>query len=270
MIDPIDAVTPGEWEELRAYLSARYAGVFSSEAIEAHIRDYVGFTFPDNIIGMVLATAPEGARVLDIGSGFGGFVLRARDLGMDARGVEIAEREVKFARRRLARLRPDDDPEDVYRQGDARGLDVPPGSQDVVTAWNVLEHMHEYESVLVGAFDMLRPGGALYIVCPNYAAFRQEAHYHVPWYPLMPRALASKRLRKLGRDPTYFENEIFYRTNVGVIRTLSRIGFEPYSLDNARSMQLTLSNILRRPFDVLRFHNPFRESVLVVGRKAIT
>lgn len=266
LIPHSEAVTDRERSVLDAHLRSRYARVFSDEAIEGHIRDYVGFTFADNVVGMVLAWAGAGATLLDIGCGFGAFVLRARELGMDARGVEMAEFEVEFARDRLRRLRPQDDPADIYRQGDARFLELATGSLDVVTLWNVIEHIDDDRAVLRAVHRMLRPGGSLYLICPNYAAVRQEAHYHVPWYPFFPKALASRYLAAKGKDPGYLRSEIFYRTNWGLLRRLSGLGFDLYTLDNTTPMGPSKA-FLRRPRAFLEFYNPFKDSVLLAARK---
>ena len=74
------------------------------------------------------------------------------------------------------------------------------------------------------AIRVLKPGGLLYVVCPNYAALRREAHYHVLWLPLMPRRIASRYLRWRGRNPAFFEQHIYYRTNTGVTAFLRRHG----------------------------------------------
>ncbi len=251
------------------YLRRLYTGVFSEAGIRSHLDDYVGPTFAEQIVPLVVSSVPPGGRVLDIGSGFGSFVLSARSRGLDARGIELAEFEVAFARERLRRLRPDDDAEAVYVLGDACGFPVEPGSLDAVTMWNVLEHIADWKSVIAATARMLRPGGVAFVICPNYAAWRQEAHYLVPWYPFFPRRLASAYLRRQGKDPAYFETSIFYRTNWGVMRALAGHGFALYDLSNTIPMSLrgNLRAALQRPQDFLRFYNPMKDSVLLAARK---
>jgi 2-polyprenyl-3-methyl-5-hydroxy-6-metoxy-1,4-benzoquinol methylase len=262
-------LTEQEHRCVLAHLRQRYANVFTDDAIESHIRDYVGYTFADAMVPIVSLRTPASGKILDIGSGFGSFVLRARQKRFDAVGIELAPFEVKVARQRLRRIRPDDDPESVYRIGDIRTLGVAAESVDTVTLWNVLEHVDDASAVLRSTWHMLRPDGWVYVICPNYAAFRQEAHYHVPWYPLFPRWLASRYLRQIGRDPTYFENEIFYRTNWGVLRSLKRIGFELHDFSGASPLRLCLTGLRRQPKHFLDYYNPFRESVVLSARKPV-
>lgn len=261
-----------EVDEVVAYLHGLYSGAFTEESIRNHFDNYVGFAYASYTTAVVRAHLPAGAKLLDIGCGFGSTVIAARNAGIDAAGVEIAPFEVDFARRRLARMRPQDDPQAVFRLGDATRLDQPDGSLDAVAFWNVLEHIEDCEAMLRAAWRMLKPGGRAYIECPNYAARRLEAHYHVPWDPELrhDRAKAADYLRSQGRDPTYFLTSIFCRTNEEVLGVLKRIGFEPLDHSDEASMAISARNIvamLRNPRRFLRFHNPGRQSITLVARK---
>jgi SAM-dependent methyltransferase len=216
--------------------------------------------------------AVVGMRLLDVGSGFGSCVLAARDKGADAIGIEIAPFEVEFARRRLRQVRPQDNAEDVYRVGDFLAFEAPEGSFDTVTFWNVLEHVSDLPATLSAARRLLKPGGVLYVVCPNYFAWRLEAHYHVPWKPnpLLPRDKAVAYLKSLGRDPSFFESAIFRRTNWEVLGMLRQLRFEPCDIATRRSMDLSLRNLpamLIRPMKFARFYNPFCHSVVLAAKK---
>lgn len=212
-----------EEHSLRVYLEKQYAGVFDDIAIEAHIRDYVGFTFSDSVAPLVARQIP-GGRVLDIGSGFGAFVISARRLGLEAVGVEIAPFEVEYAKRRLEQELPGLDPSSVYHLGDGHDIPFEDASFDAVTLWNVLEHVPDGFQLLREVARVLKQNGKVFLICPNYAAFRREAHYLVPWLPLLPRRLATVYLRLCGRDPRFFETSIFYRTNWEIQRALKRLG----------------------------------------------
>ena len=93
----------------------------------------------------------------------------------------------------------------------------------VVTLWNVIEHVPDTPRLLGEAVRVLRPGGRLFLLAPNYLAFRREAHYLVPWLPLLPRPVARCYLRVLGRDPRFLDEEIVYCTAPGVRRALRRL-----------------------------------------------
>jgi 2-polyprenyl-3-methyl-5-hydroxy-6-metoxy-1,4-benzoquinol methylase len=158
---------PAERDEILAYLKSVYGNVFTDAAIKAHVENHVGFAASDYAIAVMTPHARPGARLLDVGSGFGSCVLAARQKGFDAVGIEVASFEVKFARERLARVRPQDEPGAVYRLGSFLDFDAPDGSFDIVTFWNVLEHIEDLQTTLSTAKRLLRKGGILYVVCPN-------------------------------------------------------------------------------------------------------
>ena len=102
-----------------------------------------------------------------------------------------------------------------------------------MTLLNVLEHVPDYRQVLAEGARVLRPGGKLIVICPNYAALRREAHYHVPGC-LFSATPCLRLLAPLGRNPKFFEEHVYYCTNWGVRRALSELGLRAASLDLLR------------------------------------
>ena len=213
---------------VEAYLRAKYADVFSEEAIRGHLKDYVGRGYASQMIQWVLQEYPGADKILDVGSGFGSFVLLCRENGIEAVGMELSDFEVYFARDRLRQQRPQDDPEQVYIHGDALHMPFPDQSFDVVTLFNVLEHVDDTKNLISEVNRVLRPRGHLFSVSPNYSAFRREAHYHIPWIPWLPRSFAKCYIRLFGKNPQFFEESIFYTTHLGILRTLGKAGFLIY------------------------------------------
>jgi SAM-dependent methyltransferase len=214
-------------ERLLEHLERRYAGVFAPGQVERHVDEYVGMDLPRELLAGVRRAAPDARVLLDVGSGFGSFVLAALEDGLDARGIELEPFEVEYARARLRAERPADDPEHVYLAGSGLELPFGDGEFDAVTLWNVVEHVPDRLRLFAECARVLRPSGMLIGIAPNYAALRREAHYHVPWPPLMPKRLGSRYLRALGRDPAFLQEAIFPCTNVSVLRELRAAGLEP-------------------------------------------
>ncbi len=265
-----DMALPGleasEVARLRELLSRRYAGVFTPEAVESHLRDYVGFPFAEQIAGLVEAHLPPGGSVADLGCGFGSFSLVMLARGREAVGVELDALEVAWARLRAGRLIPGREPERLFVLGDAARLPLPEGTFDTVTCWNLLEHVPNAGALIGQARRLLRPGGSLFLICPNYFAFRQEAHYHVPWRPLLSRRAAADRLRTAGKNPAYFESSIFQRSNWGVLLELIRQGFELYDLLGGPRLDLwpgNLSGLWANRRAALALYNPLKENILL-------
>jgi MPBQ/MSBQ methyltransferase len=272
-MNALPGLLPAEVELLRQHLRARYAGVFSEESIEAHLQDYVGFPFAEQIAPLVEGHLPPNGRVADLGCGFGSFVLCLLGRGHQAVGVELDDFEVGLAQRRAERLFPGLVPQEVFFGGDAARLPLPEGSFDAVTCWNLLEHVEDDGQLIRQAHRLLKPGGSLFVICPNYFAFRQEAHYLVPWRPLLSRRAAVARLRRAGKDPAYFETGIFQRSNWGVLWTLLGRGFALHDLlSDARLDPLpeNLPGLSARLRQALTFYNPLKESILLRAVKRST
>jgi MPBQ/MSBQ methyltransferase len=283
----IDAnLTSAEMALVRAHLRDQYLHVFDERMIAAHIQEFVESSFADNLARVVAAGSRAGEALLDIGSGYGAFVLACRRHGMDAMGFELSDFEVEISRRRLARAEPEADGTMVFPKGDAGVLPFVDNSFQIVTLLNVLEHVPDYRAVLAEAVRVLRPGGRLLVICPNYAALRQEAHYHVPWVPFFPRGAAIAYLRLLGRNPEFFRRHIYYCTNWGVLRALRRLGMRAYNLDllrledpelfSSRNVKLIVNFIRRaRLLPIVKlivqfsFYNPFKKAVAAVADKKL-
>ncbi len=98
-----------------------------------------------------------GGRLLDIGSGNGGFLKLAAEMGWDAEGIDFDPKAVEAARCRGLNVR-------CFEVGE---LHVESGSYDVITISHVIEHVHDPVGLLCCAYRMLRPGGVLWLETPN-------------------------------------------------------------------------------------------------------
>ena len=258
-----------ERDLVRAHLEREYAGVFGPREIEFHLNSHVGDAFADYACQVVAVSTPAGSRILDVGAGYGSFVMLARQRGYDAIGTEIAPFEVAYSRRRLARERPADDPDKVFLD---QGIFHPAldGTHfEAITLWNVLEHIDDFGPVIRRAAALLTPGGAIYVVCPNYAAWRNEAHYQVPWRPFLSREAAIARLRQHGKDPEFFRSSVFQRTNWEVMSEMRKNGLVLFDRLNQKRMGgLGAVRLLAtQPAFLWDYFNPFRPAVELAARK---
>lgn|GEM_PF-1842177 len=148
-----------------------------------------------------LGFAPGRSRVLDLAAGCGQFLLRALEAGYDCVGVEPEPWKLAFIRDKLsATARPAEWGERVV---DAVGERLPfaDSSFDVVTSYQTMEHVQDLPSVVREMLRVTRPGGGIHIRCPDYRS-TFEAHYRLPWLPLLPPPIARLYLRALGRPTT--------------------------------------------------------------------
>ncbi len=106
-----------------------------------------------------------GKRVLDIGCGGGILADSMARKGADVLGVDLAEKALKVAQLHALEA----DTRGVkYREVSAEALAVEqPGSFDVVTCMEMLEHVPEAGSVVQACADLVKPGGWVFFSTIN-------------------------------------------------------------------------------------------------------
>ncbi|MFN0118925.1 MAG: bifunctional 2-polyprenyl-6-hydroxyphenol methylase/3-demethylubiquinol 3-O-methyltransferase UbiG [Blastocatellia bacterium] len=95
-------------------------------------------------------------RVLDIGCGAGFLANPLAAHGYDVTGLDASRESLAVAAAH------DTTGKAHYLHGDATRLDFPPGTFDVVTAMDFLEHVEDPSQVVREAARMLRPGGLFF------------------------------------------------------------------------------------------------------------
>ncbi len=99
-------------------------------------------------------------RLLDVGCGLGYFVKSVSEVpSWEAYGYEISKPAVEFAQRRL-RL-------DKVRHGRVEDSGFAQESFDIITLWDVIEHVPDPDPFLSYLFSILKPNGMLFIHTPN-------------------------------------------------------------------------------------------------------
>lgn len=123
---------------------------------------------------------PGTGRLLDFGCGAGGFLQRMAGLGWRVTGIDSSNRAVES-------IRPDSRITTLV--GTLPHADLAPGSFDVVTMWQSLEHVHQPLAVLRAAYELLVPGGRMVIAVPNIASATSR-RFGEHWFGLdLPRHL---------------------------------------------------------------------------------
>lgn len=197
--------------------------------------------------------APTARTLLDVGCGPGFFVKQADEAGLDATGIEVSDYAARYGREQL-HLR-------VFRgRADAAGLDRCGQRFDVITLWDVVEHLHRPDEVLRLLSHRLSPHGILSLSTGDIGALaarlsgRRWHLYNLPehlWFFSVP-ALC-RLLRRAGLEPVKIQREICWYTIQYLLDRLSfsvgtpRAGKRNGSILNRLSLPLTL-------FDIVTIH----------------
>jgi SAM-dependent methyltransferase len=111
-----------------------------------------------------------GRRVLDLGCGTGYGTADLARVASAVVGIDLAPDAIDYALRNF--------PSAQFLQCSATSVPFPPASFDLVTAFEVIEHLHDWRSMLAEAQRVLDSNGILIVSTPNtryYAESRAES-----------------------------------------------------------------------------------------------
>lgn len=143
-------------------------------------------------------------RLLDIGSGLGTFLKLALKNGWQATGVEPQESAAEYCRRHLgitAYVRPIEE------------IDLGPKVFDVVTIWDVWEHVHSPVDFIDQCIGLLAPNGLLALSIPNASGYparlfrgnwRYVMYTHLSYFtlPYVHRVMGKRNMHFQWADHT--------------------------------------------------------------------
>jgi SAM-dependent methyltransferase len=164
----------------------------------------------------LLEDLPPG-RLLDVGCQKGEFMLWMQQRGWQVQGVEVSRKApnlfglpIFYGRLEEAAFRP--------------------RSFDAVTAWAVLEHVHDPVGLLRRLARLLRPEGRAFVLVPNFRSLpgRFMRHDDVPRHLVMftPRTLSrAAAAAGLRVERTVFSDDIFSGSTRGVLNFLVKRAF---------------------------------------------
>lgn len=100
----------------------------------------------------------KAGRLLDVGSSTGLFLNEARQAGYSVEGVEFSRGSAEFARSHFGL---------TVTDGDIHAADATPNMWDVITMFDVIEHVPDPTRDMKAVWAMLKPGGLFIVSTPN-------------------------------------------------------------------------------------------------------
>lgn len=138
--------------------------------------------------------------LLDLGCGTAPLVFRALEQGLNAYGIDTDFEKITIAHLKVAASGyPAEWTQRVVRAS-AYELPFADKTFDIVTSFQVLEHLDDLNSALYEAVRVTKPGGWIVFRAPDYR-MSFEPHYRIPWLQFAPPRLAERWLMAMGRPP---------------------------------------------------------------------
>jgi len=174
------------------------APAYQDASFDSQVESHYAARTYGKLLARLGARLPDRAGALDVGTGDGAFLEQLLSLGFkDVVGVEPSSAPIAVAREEIRPL---------IQHGEFDAKRFEPGRFSLVTCFQTLEHLHEPRAMCEAASRLLRPGGALFVVCHNR------------------RALSA---RLLGMKSPIFDIEHLQLFSPGSLtRLLERSGFE--------------------------------------------
>jgi len=141
-------------------------------------------------------------KILDVGAGFGNLLIAARLSGYDAYGVEPDAIMFQGATKRLKGLGIS---EDILTNTVGESLPFEDESFDVAIFSTVLEHVQNIYAVLSETARIIKPGGNIIIINPNYALL-YEPHYSLFLPVFLPKPFLRFYLWARGRSTPFLDS----------------------------------------------------------------
>lgn len=153
----------------------------------------------------------KSGSLFDLGSGWGHFMLAGQQLGYDVTGIEISENPYIYCKEDLKL--------DV-KHIDFFKMDVPNESYDIITLWDVLEHIDDANKMVERIADLLKKDGYLVLQVPQIDSFiakRQKEKWNM-----------------MGLD------HVNYFGHKTITKLLERHGFEVVKIKSSIELKLLL------------------------------
>lgn len=178
----------------------------------------------------------ENRRILDLGSGMGGLSVALALAGAFPLAYEYNPAYCEITKLRAARYGLDL----PVINGAGEALPFADESFDLVTCWDVLEHVQDPEQLIAEISRVVRPNGRVLITAINRFAWR-DPHYHMPLLNWLPRPLAEEIIQRRGRGKNAAAftdrqklSEMHYYTLPAFQQLAARYGFRVHEIGEQR------------------------------------
>ncbi|HRH63971.1 MAG TPA: class I SAM-dependent methyltransferase [Bacteroidia bacterium] len=166
-------------------------------------------------------------NLIDVGCGDGFFLETAKRRDWNVYGTEYTDQALKICKEKGIHM----------HQGKLDAINYPPNFFDVITSFEVIEHINNPKEELQHFSKILRKGGAVYVTTPNFnsvSRYTLKSKWNVIEYPEHLSYYTQKTLSYLFRSEN-FSIDSFQTTGISLSRFQKSIGHTASSNTNGVS-----------------------------------
>jgi 2-polyprenyl-3-methyl-5-hydroxy-6-metoxy-1,4-benzoquinol methylase len=152
----------------------------------------------------------KNGALLDYGCGQGDFLIEAKKRGWATYGIEYSHLAIEVCRQRGLSVVTEEQSDSIFA-----GINF-----DVVTSFEVIEHLSSANPMFDLAFRKLRVGGLFYITTPNFNAllrFLEGGKFKMIYFPEHISCYTSSAIRHLAKQHNFKEHKIV-TTGLDIVR----------------------------------------------------
>ena len=211
-----------QWVELCNYcgLGRTLPALEPTNQAERHVKIYSQENYIDNYLtnyapylehsfqrglDRIKKHKPVGSRLFDIGSGFGFFLNMANADGFIVEGIEVTPYLAEEGNRRYSLN---------IITGDILDIELVYGKYDIVTAWDVLEHISDVDRFLRKIVHLIKQDGLFLIRVPDFSFMQNN----------LPREFISSYMTEVY--PLGLHQHLYHFSQKSIQEFLFRSGFE--------------------------------------------
>lgn len=207
-------------------------------------------------------------KILEIGSGFGTLVFLSRINNLQVDGIEPCREMVNLSHKLLEeyKFKPDS-----IKCSAGERLPYADNTFDMVVSFQVLEHVNDPEKILSESLRVLKSGGILHFVFPNYNSF-YEGHIKSLWLPFFNKKNTKILLKILGEPDDRFNGMNFLNPKIvrkmisrknAILISMGKENFrEMFNLDNLNKVESKSLRCILKLFFFLKL-NVFLEKIFI-------
>lgn len=167
-------------------------------------------------------------RILDLGTGYGAFIIDASRRGAKVWGIEKSAEFIRIPKDMASKA----GVEVNVQQGVAENLPFKDKSFDFVNVCEVIEHVDDTGKALSEIYRVLDDGGMVYISVPNRYCLR-DPHFNLYFVNWLPRSLSDLFISTFGKHKNYERDigrerlrDMYYDTFHGAKHKMESHGFK--------------------------------------------